>query len=245
MAYPPEPRAAPVDADDPATGAARLSGAITLQDVTFGYNPNAPPLIEGFNLDIRPGQRIALVGGSGSGKSTLGRLICGLYPAWSGEVRFDGRPLAAVAPAVLANSLAYVDQDVFLFAGTVRENISLWDDSVDETQLARALHDAAIFEEISQRPGLYDHKMTEDGLNFSGASGVSFDHVTADANQNSGAIFSVDGPVNVSDSSFSDAVNGAGLDFSTATDVTFDGVTADDNQNTSAEFSLSGMLKSE
>src|SRR5262249_33537290 len=92
----------------------------------------------------------------------------GLYPIWSGEILFDGRPLADIPPAVLANSLAYVDQDVFMFAGTVRENISLWDDSVDEAQLARALRDAAIFDEISLRPGLYDYKIAEDGLDFSG-----------------------------------------------------------------------------
>jgi NHLM bacteriocin system ABC transporter peptidase/ATP-binding protein len=168
LSYPVEHHAAQPEAETAPAGPARLSGAITLKDVTFGYDRTAQPLIESFSLDVRPGQRIALVGGSGSGKSTLGRLICGLYPVWSGEVRFDGRPLGEIPRGVLANSLAYIDQDVFLFAGTVRENISLWDDSVDEAQLARALRDAAIFDEVSLRPGLYDHVLIEDGLNFSG-----------------------------------------------------------------------------
>ena len=170
LAYPADPRAAA--ALDPAEAAGgeqgKLEGGIELRGVTFGYNPNEPPLIENFDLVVRPGQRIALVGGSGSGKSTIGRLVCGLYPPWSGEILFDGRALGSIPPAVLANSLAYVDQDVFLFAGSVRENVTLWDDSVEERRLARALQDAAVFEDIALRPGLYDCKVGEGGFDFSG-----------------------------------------------------------------------------
>ena len=147
---------------------APLTGEIELRGVTFGYNANEPPLIEDFDLLVRPGQRVALVGGSGSGKSTLGRLICGLYEPWSGEILFDGIPLAEIPPAVLATSLSYVDQDVFLFAGTLRENISLWDDSIEDARIARALQDAAIFDEIGVRPGIYDYKVAEGGVDFSG-----------------------------------------------------------------------------
>lgn len=169
LAYAEDPRIAgrpPEDIDH--GGPARLEGAIELRNVSFGYNPNAPALIEDFNLVVRPGQRVALVGGSGSGKSTIGRLICGLYPVWSGEICFDGRPMADISPSVLANSLAYVDQEVFLFAGTVHENLTLWDDSVDEVRVARALQDAEIFDEIGLRPGLYEYKVSEAGLDFSG-----------------------------------------------------------------------------
>lgn len=169
LAYREDPRVATVAAVDAEhAGPARLEGTIELRDVTFGYNPNAPPLIENFNLTVRPGQRVALVGGSGSGKSTIGRLLCGLYPVWSGDILFDGRNLDEITPSVLANSLSYVDQEVFLFAGTVRENLTLWDDGVDEVRLARALQDAEIFDEIGLRPGLYDYKVAEAGLDFSG-----------------------------------------------------------------------------
>jgi NHLM bacteriocin system ABC transporter peptidase/ATP-binding protein len=169
MAYPADSRTRALDGKDAdAVSQAQLIGEIELRNVAFGYNPNEPPLIEDFSLLVRPGQRIALVGASGSGKSTIGRLICGLYPVWSGEILFDGRPLAEIPPEILANSLAYVDQDVFLFGATVRENVTLWDHSVEDARLAHALQDAVIFDEVVLRPGLYDYKVAEGGLDFSG-----------------------------------------------------------------------------
>jgi NHLM bacteriocin system ABC transporter peptidase/ATP-binding protein len=170
MAYPPDSRTQPIRSVDSAAvaGSARVAGGIELRDVSFGYNPNEPPLIDGFSLIVRPGQRVALVGSSGSGKSTIGRLLCGLYPVWSGEILFDGRKLAQIPQEVLANSLAYVDQDGFLFAATVRDNVSLWDDSIADARLARALQDAAIFDDIALRPGVFDYRVGEGGLDFSG-----------------------------------------------------------------------------
>jgi NHLM bacteriocin system ABC transporter peptidase/ATP-binding protein len=150
------------------TEPARLSGAVTLAGVSFGFSPFEPPLIEDFSLSLTPGMRVALVGASGSGKSTLGRIIAGLYQPIAGEVRFDGIPVMTVPRALFASSVAYVDQDIFLFEGTVRDNLTLWDATIPEEDLVTALKDAVIHEEVATRAGRYDCPVAEGGSNFSG-----------------------------------------------------------------------------
>jgi NHLM bacteriocin system ABC transporter peptidase/ATP-binding protein len=146
----------------------KLVGKIELNDLQFGYSILEPALITGFCLSIEPGMRVALVGVSGSGKSTLGRLICGLNRPWAGQIRFDGWELSQIPPSVFANSVSYVDQDIFLFEGTIRENLTLWDSTATENQISQALKDAAIHEEIAIRAGNYDCYVNEGGTNFSG-----------------------------------------------------------------------------
>ncbi len=146
----------------------KLSGRVELREVQFGYSRLDPPLIKGLSLTLAPGMRIALVGRSGSGKSTAGRLICGLIKPWSGEILYDGRPLRDLPPEVFANSVAYVDQDIFLFEGTVRDNLTLWDTSVPEANVSQALKDALIHDEVAARLGNYDCDVSEGGTNFSG-----------------------------------------------------------------------------
>ena len=148
--------------------APKLAGKVELIDVQFGYSILEPPLLSGLSISIEPGMRVALVGASGSGKSTLGRLICGLYKPWAGRIRFDGRDFSEISPQVFANSVTYVDQDIFLFEGTVRDNLTLWDTTFTEPELTQALKDAVIHEDVVARPGSYDCHVTEDGRNFSG-----------------------------------------------------------------------------
>jgi ABC-type bacteriocin/lantibiotic exporter with double-glycine peptidase domain len=150
-----------------AAPAPRVAGALEFRDVTFGYNRGEAPLVQGFSLSIRPGGRVALVGASGSGKSTLARIAAGLYRPWSGEVLIDGRPRDAYGREHLAGSIAYVDQDVSLFEGTVRENLTLWGSASEEAILA-ALRDAAIGEELAGREGGLDAPLQEGARNLSG-----------------------------------------------------------------------------
>ncbi len=145
-----------------------LQGYLELRNVTFGYSQVDPPLIKNFSLSLQPGQRVALVGASGSGKSTLAKLICGLYQPWSGEILFDGIPRREIPQEVLASSLSLVEQDIFLFAGTVRNNLTLWDASVPDEQMVKACRDAVIHETVIAIPGGYDGELLEGGINLSG-----------------------------------------------------------------------------
>ena len=162
----------PVDKSGKAVAADRfppkLAGRVELNNVQFGYSVLEPPLLADLSINVPPGARIALVGASGSGKSTLAKLICGLYRPWSGEIRIDGWTLPEIPPQVFANSIAYVDQDVFLFEGTARDNLTLWDATATEADLSQALRDAAIHDDIAARAGNYDCYVSEGGTNFSG-----------------------------------------------------------------------------
>ena len=146
----------------------RLSGELTMRDVSFGYSPLDPPLLENFNLSLAPGRWAAVVGASGSGKSTLAKLASGLYEEWSGDVLFDGVKRREIPRPVLVSSIATVDQDVFQISGTVRENLSLFDKSVPKEDIVLAAQDACIHDDILQLAGGYEAGVAEGGLNFSG-----------------------------------------------------------------------------
>ncbi|MFI6923214.1 NHLP family bacteriocin export ABC transporter peptidase/permease/ATPase subunit [Nonomuraea spiralis] len=146
----------------------RLDGRLEFAAVTFGYNALAAPVIRDLSFTVVPGRRVAIVGNSGSGKSTAGKLAAGLYVPTAGQVLLDDRPRDDLPRAVVAASVAYVDQDITLFEGTVRDNLTLWSDDVPDEVAVSALRDAALFDLIAARPGGLNSRVLEGGRNLSG-----------------------------------------------------------------------------
>ena len=146
----------------------KLSGNIEIKNITFGYSRLAEPLIKDFSMTLKAGSRVAFVGPSGCGKSTISKLISGLYRPWSGEILFDGKPISAIDRSVFTGSLAVVDQDIILFEDTIANNIKMWDNSIEDFEMIMAARDAQLHEDIMQREGGYNYRLTEGGKDFSG-----------------------------------------------------------------------------
>ncbi len=146
----------------------KLSGAIELKNVTFGYSRLGKPQITDFSMTVKPGQKIAFVGRTGCGKSTLAKLISGLYRPWSGTVTFDGVPLSQIDRNVFTGSVSVIDQDITLFEDTISENIKMWDDSIEDFEVTLAARDAGIYDDIVTRDGGFSHKLLDGGRDLSG-----------------------------------------------------------------------------
>ena len=149
-------------------GPVRLSGRLEFEDVTFGYSPLAPPLLDRLSLVIEPGHRVAVVGPTASGKSTVARLAAGLYRPWSGRVLLDGVPRDELSPDVVASAVSLVDQEINLFEASIRDNISLWDPTISEEAVVRAAREASIHDDIARRTGAYDRRVEEGARDWSG-----------------------------------------------------------------------------
>ena len=146
----------------------KLSGEIELKNITFGYNKLREPIIKDFNLKLRAGERVALVGGSGSGKSTIAGILTGLNKPWSGEVLYDGIPIENIDRAVFTAYVAAVDQQIMLFKDSIKNNISMWDITLPEDDIVRAARDAQIYDGIILRENGFMTEISENGKNMSG-----------------------------------------------------------------------------
>ena len=146
----------------------KIKGNLVLKNVTFGYSRLDKPILTDFNLEIKQGQKVAIVGSTGSGKSTLSKLISGLYSPWSGEIIFDGKKIEEIDHEIFTSSIAVVDQDITLFEDTISNNIKMWDESIEDYEVIVACNDAQIHEAIMKREGKYNAPVLEGGKNFSG-----------------------------------------------------------------------------
>ena len=144
-----------------------LNGALRIDAVSFGYAAVAPPFLRNISIDIPAGGRIGVTGASGSGKSTLARLMVGLITPRRGAIRLDGAPIASWPTQLLRAAVAYVDQTTIVFAGTVRDNLTMWDSTISEERMVAAARDAMVHEVIASRPLAYETRVDEGGRNFS------------------------------------------------------------------------------
>jgi len=170
MEYPDDVITVSTSSDDDADDGdySKLLGEVELKNISFGYSKLAAPFVKNFDLKVKPGSRVAIVGASGSGKSTISKLVSGLYQPWEGEILFDGKPREAYDRSVITGSLAVVDQNIILFEDTIANNIRLWDQSIADFEVIMAARDAKLHEDIMMRDGGYNYKITDGGKDFSG-----------------------------------------------------------------------------
>jgi ABC-type bacteriocin/lantibiotic exporter with double-glycine peptidase domain len=150
------------------TPAQRLSGDVSLHEVNFGYGDTPNPLLRDLTLTVGAGRRVALVGPSGSGKTTIAKLMIGELRPWSGYVSLDGVPRLSVPRERRTRDIAYVPQTAALFPGTIRDNLTLWNNDITDEDLGRAARDACIEDTILGRPGAYFHRVVSADGGFSG-----------------------------------------------------------------------------
>lgn len=141
-------------------------GSVKLQDVSFAYNPQVP-LIEHLNLDVNPGQRIAIVGPTGCGKTTLINLLMRFYDVDGGEIQVSGMDIRRVSRKSLRANYGMVLQETWLKSGTIRENIAYGKPDASLEQIVQAAKDAHAHSFIKRMPEGYDTLISEDGGNLS------------------------------------------------------------------------------
>ena len=146
----------------------KLQGEVELDSLSFGYDILKDPIVQDFSFHLESGQSVALVGASGSGKSTVSKMCSGLYAPWSGEIRMDGIPVGQLPPEVLSSSISTVSQNITLFTGSIKDNLTLWDKYISKEDMVRAAKDACIHDFITTKPGAYSYQLSEGGSNLSG-----------------------------------------------------------------------------
>jgi ATP-binding cassette subfamily B protein len=144
-----------------------VRGAVRFDAVRFGYG-DGPDVLGGLDLDIAPGETHAIVGSTGAGKSTVVKLLLRLYEPRAGRITVDGEPIEDLTFASLRGAIGFVSQDVFLFQGTVRENLTYGRPEASDEEVVRAASLAEAHAFISALPDGYDTVVGERGQRLSG-----------------------------------------------------------------------------
>jgi ATP-binding cassette subfamily B protein RaxB len=145
-----------------------LKGRIEFRNVAYRYAPSEPPVLDGVNLTVDPGEHVAITGPSGGGKSTLVKLLLGLVDPDHGQVLVDGLPLSRFGYRSFQAQVAAVLQNDSLFAGSLADNIALFDDAIDLPRVVAAATAAAIHDDIVRMPMQYETLVGDMGQALSG-----------------------------------------------------------------------------
>jgi len=146
----------------------KLTGRVQLEHVSFQYDPQSLPVLRDINVDIKPHQKVAIVGRTGSGKSTLGALLLGLYTPTMGDILYDSVPLRNLNYQSVRSQFGVVMQEANVFSGSIRENITLNDPGMNMQQVIQAAHLAALHDDIMSMPMEYETMVSEGGSALSG-----------------------------------------------------------------------------
>lgn len=160
----------PIDICDKPSAAElkKVDGNIEFKNVSFGYSKNADDVLSGINISVKKGENIAIVGPSGGGKTTLCNLLPRFYEISSGSIMIDGKDIREYTLKSLRNSIGTVQQDVYLFSGTVSENIAYGKPGAERSEVIEAAKAAGAHEFISELENGYDTYVGERGVKLSG-----------------------------------------------------------------------------
>ena len=145
----------------------KLNGELVLRDVSYSYGQSGRHVLRGVNITLAPGDHVYVTGDSGCGKSTLARIMSGLYDPSGGSISFDGFSRDRISAEAFSASVTLCDSLPAMFSGTVRDNITMWNPNVRESDVIAAAKDACIHDFITGRPGAYGARLSEGGSNLS------------------------------------------------------------------------------
>jgi ATP-binding cassette subfamily C protein LapB len=146
----------------------QLEGAIELKNLTFAYPNQTVKILNNISLKIKPAEKVGIIGPIGSGKTTLGKLVLGLYQPISGMVSMDGTDIRQIDPADLRHGIGYVSQDITLFRGTIRDNITMGTHDIDDNAVLRASELTGVIEFVKKHSMGFDMEVGELGRGLSG-----------------------------------------------------------------------------
>lgn len=146
----------------------KFNGKVEIKNMSFSYGTKSQTVLHDINIDINPGEIVAIVGPSGCGKSSIVKLLTGLYVPQKGEILFDNKPISQHSQSAFTSSVASVSQEIMMFADSIKNNVTFWNNYILDEQFTNALKDACIYDTIAKLPDGFNYHLNQGGNNLSG-----------------------------------------------------------------------------